>query len=135
MENMLVLLVSHGEFSKAALNTLNMIAGINDNWKSLGLDYGEGIEELKEKIKTTLDLSNKERFLVFSDIQGGTPSNAVIQLILEGYNIQLFSGFNLPLLLDISTQNLSNFDQVESYLSENWEYYLVNLNKFIKERL
>lgn len=90
MENMLVLLVSHGEFSKAALNTLNMIAGINDNWKSLGLDYGEGIEELKEKIKTTLDLSNKERFLVFSDIQGGTPSNAVIQLILEGYNIQLF---------------------------------------------
>ncbi|EHU9677104.1 hypothetical protein KZ546_002724, partial [Enterococcus faecalis] len=124
MENMLVLLVSHGEFSKAALNTLNMIAGINDNWKSLGLDYGEGIEELKEKIKTTLDLSNKERFLVFSDIQGGTPSNAVIQLILEGYNIQLFSGFNLPLLLDISTQNLSNFDQVESYLSENWEYYL-----------
>ncbi|EIA6916475.1 hypothetical protein K7Q20_002771, partial [Enterococcus faecalis] len=122
MENMLVLLVSHGEFSKAALNTLNMIAGINDNWKSLGLDYGEGIEELKEKIKTTLDLSNKERFLVFSDIQGGTPSNAVIQLILEGYNIQLFSGFNLPLLLDISTQNLSNFDQVESYLSENWEY-------------
>lgn len=135
MENMLVLLVSHGEFSKAALNTLNMIAGINDNWKSLGLDYGEGIEELKEKIKTTLDLSNKERFLVFSDIQGGTPSNAVIQLILEGYNIQLFSGFNLPLLLDISTQNLSNFNQVESYLSENWEYYLVNLNKFIKERL
>lgn len=51
----------------------------------------------KKFIKITENLDN---YVVFADILGGTPCNVVSALILEGKNIDLYTGMNMPMVIE-----------------------------------
>lgn len=125
-----IILASHGEFSKSALATLEMIAGTQSNMNALGLQPEEGLDEFYQKCKHLIETKPGE-WLILTDIDGGTPSNVATQLLFSFENIQVFSGLNIPLLLEIATNNLASLAELTVLIEKNWYLYLTNINKKI----
>ncbi|MHC5228439.1 PTS sugar transporter subunit IIA [Enterococcus sp. LJL99] len=125
-----IILASHGEFSKSALTTLEMIAGKQSNMSALSLQPGEGLDEFYQQYKQLVETKPGE-WLILTDIDGGTPSNAATQLLLGFENVQVFSGLNIPLLLEIATNNSASLTELTTLIEKNWLLYLTNINKKI----
>ena len=49
-------------------------------------------------------------FLVFADLLGGTPCNVVSRLIMEGRDIELYAGMNLPMVIEFINASLTGAD-------------------------
>ena len=49
-------------------------------------------------------------FLVFADLLGGTPCNVVSRLIMEGRDIDLYAGMNLPMVIEFINASLTGAD-------------------------
>lgn len=125
-----IILASHGEFSKAALATVEMIAGKQSNMCALGLQPGEGLDEFYQEYKQLIETKRGE-WLILTDIDGGTPSNAATQLLFGFENIQVFSGLSIPLLLEIATTNSDSLTELTMLIEKNCGLYLTNINKKI----
>jgi mannose/fructose/sorbose-specific phosphotransferase system IIA component len=128
------ILASHGQYACSALETLEMIAGKQHKMTALSLQYGEGIEEFLEKYEQVITGFPNSVFVIFTDIFGGTPSNAALQLLFAKEDIQIFSGFNLPLLLEVATTDLQTIEEVTHLVTKNWNNYLTDINKQMKKR-
>jgi PTS system mannose-specific IIA component len=59
------------------------------------------VHNLKEKIK---EFDNESPCLVLVDLFGGTPANAIVQLLSEGYQLQTVTGVNLPMVIAALTE-------------------------------
>lgn len=126
------IIVSHGNFATGALETLEMLVGPTINWKAIGLFPGEGLDDFKEKIMEAVNYFDSKNIMIFSDLQGGTPSNACVQIIMEKNNIEVLSGFNLPLLLEVYSQSHLEISEISKHIYDNWKDYLVNINEKIR---
>ena len=51
-----------------------------------------------------------DEFLVFADLLGGTPCNVVSRLIMEGRDIDLYAGMNLPMVIEFINASLTGVD-------------------------
>lgn len=94
-----ILLVSHGGYAKAMLETAEMILGPQDHAAAVGLSPSESPEELKQEIKKAMDSLAGMDLLVLTDVTSGTPFNTVMSLSLER-TFRHMTGVNLPLLID-----------------------------------
>jgi len=96
-----IIIAAHGEMSKGLIETSRLIIGHSDKLKKAveSLDAGEGV-------------------MVLLDLYGGTPSN-VSTLLVRELNIEVVSGVNLPMLLEIivkrASKNLKELRQVALY--------------------
>ena len=54
--------------------------------------------------------SGLDDFLVFADLLGGTPCNVVSRLIMEGRDIELYAGMNLPMVIEFINASLTGAD-------------------------
>lgn len=100
---MLLILVSHGNYAKSALESAEMIAGKMDFIYTFGLFENMRKEEFKSQIEQCIDAYQSESILIISDLYGGTPSNVAIELMLEKDNITAIAGLSLGMLLSIMT--------------------------------
>lgn len=94
-----ILLVSHGSYSKAMLETAEMILGPQDHAAAIGLSPNESPEELKQKLREVMDSLEGMDLLVLTDVTSGTPFNTVMSLS-RTYTFRHMTGVNLPLLID-----------------------------------
>lgn len=100
-----LLLVSHGRFCEELKNTTEMIMGPQENIHAVPLLPEEGPEEFSKKfLDTVQDLDD---YLVFSDLLGGTPCNVISRFILEGKEIELYAGMNLPMVIEFINASLT----------------------------
>lgn len=100
-----ILVVTHGRMAGGILDSLEMIDGINDAVDFASLMPSQNFESFKENLKTKIEeLDSGDGVLVFVDLYGASPSNAVLQLYQElsavGHELQLITGVNLPMLLE-----------------------------------
>lgn len=102
------IILSHGDFAKGAYDSLKMLVGTD------GFEYytlGESIEEFVELLKK---IETDCETVVLTDIFGGTPYNEAIKLWGDNKNFIIFSGFNMPMLLELkfisSIEDVSNLD-------------------------
>lgn len=103
MNNIGLLLVSHGYFAKAALSSAQMIVGKQENVIALGLMEDTSLEQLEQEIWDSYEMlrSKYDEVVVLCDIYGGTPFNAISRNLLKGMKVQAFTGLSLPLLIDL----------------------------------
>lgn len=76
-----------------------MIMGPQDNIYTVALLPEDGPEEFTAKFEAVIE--GLDDFLVFADLLGGTPCNVVSRLIMEGRDIDLYAGMNLPMVIEI----------------------------------
>lgn len=104
MRNFGIIMMSHGEYAKATLGSLEMIAGHQDGVIALELDVNKSSDQFKAELVESIASLRKdyEHLLVLCDLYGGTPFNTVLTSLMEGENYVAFSGFNLPVALATS---------------------------------
>lgn len=97
---MKVIVVSHGDMAKGICNSVQMLAGEQEDLLSFGLYPTEDREVLADKLRTVLDSVGEEEVLILSDLFHGTPFNVCVELS-EHYKFNHVTGINLPLLIEV----------------------------------
>ncbi|KEI49604.1 PTS fructose transporter subunit IIA [Enterococcus faecium UC8668] len=93
-----LVLISHGKFCEELKKSTEMIMGPQEDIYTLPLLPEDGTETYKQKFLTVTDSLND--FVVLCDLLGGTPANIISKLIMEGQQITLYAGMNLPMLIE-----------------------------------
>lgn len=107
-----ILIVGHGGLPEAMKQSVQMIAGTNESLFTVCLEPDDGKESLEKKLDLVNgNLKGYDSVLVFADLMGGSPANAVLSKYLDSENVTLISGMNLPMVLtavlsDVSTNEL-----------------------------
>lgn len=95
-----ILVVTHGNFGTELLKSAELIIGKQENVKTLGLNHGDNVEELCDRVYESIkQLDNGDGVLVFTDLFGGSPSN-VVAMNMEHLNFYSLTGVNLPMLIE-----------------------------------
>ncbi len=95
-----ILIATHGGFAEGLLNAAELIAGKQDKCRTIGLYHGDGIDAFTEKVRTAYEeLDEGDGVMVFVDILGGSPSNAVMKLMNDKPEVKAISGVNLPMII------------------------------------
>jgi mannose/fructose/sorbose-specific phosphotransferase system IIA component len=97
-----LVLASHGQLAAALADTAHMIVGQNQPVHTLSLVPGMGPEEIATKLRAIVEgAPSGSEFLVLMDLFGGSPSTACAQIMAEDPRIEIVTGVNLPMLLEV----------------------------------
>ncbi|QBK28097.1 PTS sugar transporter subunit IIA [Streptococcus pneumoniae] len=104
-----LILVSHGRFCEELRGSTEMIMGtLLQDIYTVALLPEDGPEEFTAKFEAVIE--GLDDFLVFADLLGGTPCNVVSRLIMEGRDIDLYAGMNLPMVIEFINASLTGAD-------------------------
>lgn len=129
-----MILASHGYFAQEALKSAEMIIGHTQSNVAIisvtpDKDYDTCLAEIQQ-VYTTLDKA--AGCLIITDIYGGTPANIATYVAIEHDDVCVFSGLNLPLLLELLLDNQATLTEVESKIENIHVDTLVNITKKLK---
>ena len=130
---MQIIIVSHGNLSKALLESAEMIMGKQNDVFTFGLYPGEDSDDLKKKVDEKIsELPACEEILVLSDLFYGSPFNAMISL-LNKHKFHHITGINLPILLEILSgrENISKDISFEDVIEKSTST-IIDVNRFLK---
>ena len=123
-----LVLVSHGRFCEELKKSTEMIMGPLDFIHTVPLLPEEGIDDFTAKFSATV--KDLDDYIVFADLLGGTPCNVVSRLILEGLQIELYAGMNMPMVIEFINSALTG---VEAKYIEKANKYIVKVNDVLAE--
>ncbi|SDN46234.1 PTS system, mannose-specific IIA component [Fictibacillus solisalsi] len=111
------LIATHGELSKSFIETAQLIAGDAPNVTYFEMTKLKSGDMAKEELRRILTQKQEsEKFIVLTDLFGGSVSNICVELLSELKNFNVVTGVNLPMML---TMILSDEDQsIEDTISE-----------------
>ena len=96
------LILSHGTLARELLSAARTISGELPNFDALSLDWSDGFEEARAKVKAAIDrLDEGQGVLVLVDMFGGTPCN-VAMTFLEPGKVEILTGVNLPMVVRLT---------------------------------
>ncbi|MEM1732306.1 MAG: PTS sugar transporter subunit IIA [Desulfurococcaceae archaeon] len=102
-----IVLITHGKYGEGLVDALALLLG-DEAIKGIHvitLGPLDSPESLYEKIKDVVNgVDHEKGVLILVDLFGGTPSRVAAQLLSEGFNVEVISGVNLPMLVEIVLQ-------------------------------
>lgn len=99
---------THGSFSKELINSAELIYGKLENVNYITFLPGEGQNDLINKYKDIVNkLDQDPKILFLVDLFGGSPFNAASILAFDNVHMDVVTGVNLPMLLEVYS-NLDN---------------------------
>ena len=111
---------SHGLFSEELLKSSEMVFGSQLNIATVTFKPGEGTDNLLEKYNDALSkLDCKDGVLFMVDLFGGSPFNAASTIAIKNPNMEIVTGVNLPMLLEVfGSRDSSTLEELVS-VAEN----------------
>jgi len=130
-----MLIVTHGRLGEGLLDAMQMIAGPQEKVDFVSLKEGDSIDELKERILSAVKmLDDGSGVLVFVDMFGASPSNAAAYLLNE--NVEVITGVNLPMLLEIvSFRETSSLQELSANAMTAGVESIKNLTQLLRASL
>lgn len=111
--NVAIMLMSHGNFAKSAIESAELIIGKQENYDTLSVFTTNQVDNLKqEMINKINNLNTLNGLVILTDIIGGTPTNLAGNLMTKE-NIIICSGLNLPMLLEVLMNREKNIDELK----------------------
>jgi PTS system mannose-specific IIA component len=96
------LILTHGGLARELLAAAQVISGRLSGFEALSLDWTDGVEEARSKVKAALErLDQGEGVLILTDMYGGTPCNVALSFLQEG-KVEILTGVNLPMVLRLA---------------------------------
>lgn len=134
--NINLILASHGYYALETLKTAKMIIGsLADEVSVISVTpdktYDECLKELQDYYRSVED--KEKGVLIFTDIYGGTPANISVYLAMTEPDILVYSGFNLPVLMELLISDPDNLEGAASVIEAAYSIGLVNISKKLKE--
>lgn len=101
-----LILVSHGKFCEGIKDSVEMILGPQEHIFTVSLLEEDGPQDLESKFTQHID--KDDDVVVFVDILGGTPANIITKLIMQGEELELYTGMNLPMIISYLNGQMIN---------------------------
>ena len=96
------LILTHGGLARELLAAANVISGSLNGFEALSLDWSDGFEEARAKVKAAIDrLDQGQGVLILVDIFGGTPCNVAMTFLDPG-RVEILTGVNLPIVVRLT---------------------------------
>ncbi len=132
-----VILVSHGSYAKAMLESSELIVGEQENVTTFGFKLGENVDDLKdsieEKIKEIKAKTPEAEILVLTDMKSGSPFNATARL-MQHYDFEHIAGINFPLFLEVlATRDEATAKELKESIMELKDDTIVDVNELMEE--
>ena len=97
-----IIIATHGKFSKEILKSSEMIFGEQKNICAIDFNPGESPDDLVIKYNNAIkELDIQDGLLFLVDLFGGSPFNSANRVAAENINMEIITGINLPMLLEI----------------------------------
>jgi PTS system mannose-specific IIA component len=131
-----LIVASHGLFAQEALKSAEMILGVpQENAAVVSITAGRTSEECLEELTNIYNQQSKKGngTLVLVDIFGGTPANIATYLTLTKEDVQVYSGLNIPRLLELFLSNPENMEQAKNIIESVHGVSLVDITAKAKE--
>jgi PTS system mannose-specific IIA component len=98
-----IVLVGHGRLAQELAETLEHVVGKQSQLAAVSLFPNDDSEAKREEILGAVQsVESGQGVVILTDMFGGTPSNLAHSL-LEGRNVEIVAGMNLPLLIKLSS--------------------------------
>ena len=104
-----VIIITHGNYGKEIIKSVEMIAGKQDNAYSFSINEDTNIEEVKKEVEALIN--DEEYIYMFVDIYGGSPFNIAINF-LSKEKVHVISGFNMPMILEFFVNRNRNVNNM-----------------------
>jgi PTS system mannose-specific IIA component len=129
-------IVGHGSVAEALIATAQGIVGPLEQVRAVNLLPHEGIDLGRAKIVEAIHAVNDgEGVVLLADMFGGTPSNCCLSVLEQG-QLEVVTGYNLPMLLKIPTaraQRLSVRDTAQA-LVQNGQKNILFASDLLRAR-
>ncbi len=125
-----IIIVTHSNFAEGIKNSVEMIAGKQDNFTAINFENGEDIEDLKNRISQKAEeyTSNGLDVIYVTDLKGATPFNACLYVSTQIWG-PVVAGLCLPILLElVLTRDTMEIEDLSSYVS----YVITNAKESIQ---
>lgn len=98
-----IVVVSHGDMAEGMIDAARMIVGPMDGVATVSLKESDAVEDLMGRIEVALnEVDQGEGVLILVDAFGASPFNASARLALGRKDVEVISGMNLPMLLELA---------------------------------
>lgn len=115
-----VIVASHGEFARAALGSVEMVAGPQEDVRALALTADKSAEAFEAEFAQAYDELNADCDMIVTicDIHGGTPFNVISRSMLKGMDMVAFTGLSLPVLIELllSRDQAADADEIRQLI-------------------
>ena len=125
-----IIIVTHSNFAEGIKNSVEMIAGKQDNFTAINFENGEDIEDLKNRISQKAEeyTSKGLEVIYVTDLKGATPFNACLYVSTQIWG-PVVAGLCLPILLElVLTRDTMEIEDLSSYVS----YVITNAKESIQ---
>lgn len=130
MKEVPVILMSHGHYSKYALESAEMIVGKQENCEVISVTEDKDLESVTKELEEVYEKLRCEKgVIILTDIRGGTPSNAAASLLVREPGILALSGYNMPLLLELFTNRDMEISELKECMTLAFNESLVDLRE------
>lgn len=100
-----IVVVSHGNMADGMIDAARMIVGEMESTVAVSLKESDAVEDLINRIETAVDeVDQGDGALILVDAFGASPFNASARLAMNRKNVEVVSGMNLPMLLELAVQ-------------------------------
>jgi PTS system mannose-specific IIA component len=129
-----VIVISHGDLSKAIVETAQMIVGEQEAVETFGLYLGDSVDLFRERVTEAVrERLRHNDVMVVTDMQSGSPFNVAVAA-MEEHRFRHFTGMNLPMLLEIfSSRPYCSLEEVSDELVGKTTETILDVNKFLEE--
>ncbi|MBN1469847.1 MAG: PTS mannose transporter subunit IID [Fusobacteriaceae bacterium] len=110
-----LIVATHGEMSKYVVELSKMVLGDYEMLDFVTFLPGEGTDDLVKKYKEIFEKNNNlHGYLFLVDIFGGSPYNAASIISAENENMDIITGVNVPMLLELldARENTDNLKEL-----------------------
>ena len=133
-DSIALLLMTHGNLGKAAIESAELIVGKQENFDTISIFAVDEVNNLKQDMLNKVSrLDTGKGLIVLTDIIGGTPTN-LASYLLEDEHTVLVSGLNLPILIEILMNRNENIKSIIENIKEAYhEGFTIRTNEDIKK--
>ena len=127
-----IMVMTHGKLAESFCETVKLICGEKIAYKNMPdiLD----MEQYKKDINSILDKNKDTGVLFITDLMGGSPFLACVQVMKERWDeMELVTGCNLGMLLEIvSNMNEKNIVELKEIALEVGKKSVIDIKKQMK---
>lgn len=115
----MIILCGHGKYGETIKNSLEMIAGKQDNIFSVDFTEDMSVTDIIEQYNEQIAVATEE-VSIYCDIPGGSPANTALLTKKNNTGVRVFTGLNLSMMLSL-------------VMGESIENSLIDAKESIKE--
>lgn len=131
-----VVVVSHNNIGREMVAITKKIIPDCNNITYLSIESDQSAESNRNKIYNAIqEVNNGNGVILLTDMFGGTPSNLCLTF-LEKDNIEIISGFNLPMLIKLANnKELVNLQELTAFIKQYGQKNIVIASKVLEGKV